>query len=276
MAKLFKLSSINRKMTELLFENLTEKQNRYDNYLEEIKSKKNIKNIKNNNNKNSKNNKNNAHIKNIKNSDENNIVNLTNKDNSKNAPNISTMTLFRKKDIKNDAPSIKKSGGSPVINHKNRLVNDKIEHFRLNSINFKNLVLYKNMSMRFQEPVFKKKKKKFVSNKLFPLRYYLCAVFIKNIDLAKNRFCMSKKFIKVYSFLCQLFDISSYCALQREFNAMKNSLFDEKNIQLIEKTNKINVNSKSFMRDMNDAIGSHKFHIIGKNNVQKKKEENKS
>jgi hypothetical protein len=276
LAKLFKLSSINRKMTELLFENLTEKQNRYENYLEEIKSKKNIKNIKNNNNKNSKNNKNNAHIKNIKNSDENNIVNLTNKDNSKNAPNISTMTLFRKKDIKNDAPSIKKSGGSPVINHKNRLVNDKIEHFRLNSINFKNLVLYKNMSMRFQEPVFKKKKKKFVSNKLFPLRYYLCAVFIKNIDLAKNRFCMSKKFIKVYSFLCQLFDISSYCALQREFNAMKNSLFDEKNIQLIEKTNKINVNSHSFMRDMNDAIGSHNFHILGKNNVLKQKEENKN
>lgn len=87
---------------------------------------------------------------------------------------------------------------------------------------------------------------------------------------------MSKKFIKVYSFLCQLFDISSYCVLQREFNVIKNSLFDEKNIQLIEKTNKINVNSQSFMRDMNDAIGSHKFHILGKNSVQWQTEENKS
>jgi hypothetical protein len=132
------------------------------------------------------------------------------------------------------------------------------------------------LSLGYQEPVFKKKKKKFVSNKLFPLRYYLCAVFIKNIDLTKIRFCMSKKFIKVYSFLCQLFDISSYCVLQREFNTVKNSLFDEKNIQLIEKTNKINVNSHSFMRDMNDAIGSHNFHIFGKNNVLKHKEEDKN
>ena len=276
-AKLFKLSSINRKMTELLFENLTEKPNRYENYLEEIKSKKHIKNAKNSNNKNSKNNRNNSHNKNIKTSDENNIVNLTNKDNSKIAPNISTMTLFKKKDLKNDSPLVRRSGGSPVMNHKTILVNDKIDNnFRINSINFKNLVLYKKLSMRFQEPVFKKKKKKFVSNKLFPLRYYLCAVFIKNIDLTKNRFCMSKKFIKVYCFLCQLFDISSYCVLQREFNVVKNSLFDEKNIQLIEKTNKINVNSQSFMRDMNDAIGSHKFHILGKNNSQKQKEENKS
>ena len=279
LAKLFKLSSINRKMTELLFENLTEKPNRYENYLEEIKSKKNIKNIKNNNNKNnknSKNNKNNAHNKNIKNSDENNIVNLTNKDNSKSVQNISAMTLFKKKDIKNDSPLVRRPG-SPLMNHNCILVNDKIEkNFRINSINFKNLVLYKRLSLRYQEPAFKKKKKKFVSNKLFPLRYYLCSVFIKNIDITKNPFCMSKKFIKVYSFLCQLFDISSYCVLQREFNVIKNSLFDEKNIQLIEKTNKINVNSQSFMRDMNDAIGSHKFHILGRNSVQWQTEENKS
>jgi hypothetical protein len=273
LAKLFKLSSINRKMTELLFENLTEKPNRYENYLEEIKSKKNIINLKTKNSKSNRNNKNNTHNKKIKNSDENNLFNLINKDNSKNTPNISSATLFKKKDF----PLIMRSGGSPIMNRQSILANDKIENdFRINSINFKNLVLYKKLSLRYQEPVFKKKKKKFVSNKLFPLRYYLCAVFIKNIDLTKNRFCMSKKFIKVYCFLCQLFDISSYCVLQREFNTVKNSLFDEKNIELIEKTNKINVNSQSFMRDMNDAIGSHNFHILGKNNILKQKEENKN
>ena len=83
---------------------------------------------------------------------------------------------------------------------------------------------------------------------------------------------MSRKFVQVYSFLSQLFDISSYCILQKEFNIVKNSLFDEQNIQLIEKRSKINVNSQSFMRDMNDCIGKHKFHILGKNNIRRKSE----
>ena len=84
---------------------------------------------------------------------------------------------------------------------------------------------------------------------------------------------MSRKFIKVYSFLSQLFDISSYCVLQREFNTVKTALFDEQNIKLIEKTSKINVNSQSFMRDMNDCIGKQTFHILGNNNIKRKRAE---
>ena len=38
-AKTFKSSSVNKKMTELLFENLTEKPNKYENYKEELNSK---------------------------------------------------------------------------------------------------------------------------------------------------------------------------------------------------------------------------------------------
>lgn len=69
------------------------------------------------------------------------------------------MTLFKKKDIKNDSPLVRRPG-SPLMNHNSILVNDKIEkNFRINSINFKNLVLYKRLSLRYQEPVFKKKKK---------------------------------------------------------------------------------------------------------------------
>ena len=76
---------------------------------------------------------------------------------------------------------------------------------------------------------------------------------------------LSEQRVKVYCFLCQLFDISSYCVLQKEFNVMKNSLFDEKNIDLIEKAGKINVNGQSFMRDMSEAIENNKFSILGKN-----------
>ena len=115
-----------------------------------------------------------------------------------------------------------------------------------------------------------KKRKKFISTKLFPYSYYLCTIFTKNIDLTKHPFCMSKKFVKVYYFLCQLFDISSYCILQKEFNVTKNFIFDEKNLRLIEQNSKINVNDQFFMRDMNDCIIRNKFHILGINNIKKK------
>ena len=74
----------------------------------------------------------------------------------------------------------------------------------------------------------------------------------------------------MYSFLCQLFDISAYFILHKEFNIVKNSICDEQNIKIIEQKSKINVNSQSFMRDMNDCIGSHKFSILGNNNIKNK------
>lgn len=49
-AKSFKLTSVNRKMIELLFENLSEKPNKYDKYIEKIKSRKNSKNSRNSKN----------------------------------------------------------------------------------------------------------------------------------------------------------------------------------------------------------------------------------
>ena len=264
-AKVFKLSSINRKMTELLFENLTEKPNKYENYVEEIKSK-NLKHL-------------NSH--NIRNTTEkNNILNLTNKKNTNKNRNNSSFTLFKKKENENIINELLKNvNNSPILNHRttqtnNNLINSNNNNFikyRINSINFKNLVVYKKMSLRLQDPSYRKKKKRFVANKLFPFRYYFCTIFVKNIDLSKHRFCLSWKFIKVYSFLCQLFDISSYCVLQKEFNIVKNFLFDEKNIELIEQQSKINVNSQSFMREMNYCIGSNKLHILGKNNIKIKK-----
>lgn len=264
-AKVFKLSSINRKMTELLFENLTEKPNKYDNYLEEIKNK-NIKDLNNLN----------------KNTEERNMINITKKDNlRKSSKNNSSLALFKRKDFENP-PLInqlsQKVYNSPKVGHQTIHSNQNSNYsnnnsnylkHRINSINFKNLVVYKRLSMKFEEPSFPKKKR-FVANKLFPFRYYFCSIFVKNIDISKHRFCMSWKFIKVYIFLCQLFDISSYCVLQKEFNIVKRFLFDDKNIELIEQNTKINVNSQSFMNDMNYCIGSNKFHILGKNNIKKK------
>ena len=101
---------------------------------------------------------------------------------------------------------------------------------------------------------------------LFPYRYYLFSEFIKNIDISHYyHCCFSKKFTKVYKFIGKLFDISSYLILQREFSIIKNYIFKQKELNMIEKDIKINLNDRSFMRDINDCIGGMKFDIFAKN-----------
>ena len=106
-----------------------------------------------------------------------------------------------------------------------------------------------------------KTKKRFIKEKLFPYKYYCYSVFIKNLDISKKNFFFSIKFSKIYIFLCQLYDITSYIALQREFNILKKILKDKK-LDIIESYKKINVNVPNFIRDINSCIENHKFHIL--------------
>jgi hypothetical protein len=243
-------------MTELLFENLTIKNNKYDNYIDELKSKKIVKNKISNNNVN-------------KSTEDNTFINLTIKDNT----NTKKLIKFRSNSLlkKKNNNALKNVSGSPVINNLSLYIPEKNYRLknRVNSFSWNNLVAYKKDSLKHEEKPFPTKKR-FVANKLFPFRYYFCVAFVKNIDITKHRFFMSRKFVKVYKFLCQLFDISTYCALQREFTIVKNSIFDEQKLKLIEQKYKINVNSQNFMRDMNDCLGKNKFNII-KNNMKRRK-----
>ena len=110
-----------------------------------------------------------------------------------------------------------------------------------------------------------KPKKKFIKVKLFPYKYYFCSIFIKNFNTNKKPFFFTKKFINVYNFICQLFDISSYLILQKEFQMIKNTLGKGKLRTLIENKPKINVNDNSFYNDMKECLDYNKFSILGKN-----------
>ena len=109
-----------------------------------------------------------------------------------------------------------------------------------------------------------KLKKNYVKVKLFPYKFYLCSIFIKNIDAQKKSIFFTKKFINVYNFICQLFDISSYLILQREFQIIKNTIGRGKYRALIENRQKINVNDHSFYSDMQECLDFHKFSILGR------------
>jgi hypothetical protein len=92
----------------------------------------------------------------------------------------------------------------------------------------------------------------------------LCSIFIKNIDISKGSYCFTHKFIAVYTFICQLFDISSYLILQREFQTMKNTIMEEKERKIIEKNDKINVSGTLFNVKMKECLENKKFSIFGK------------
>ena len=109
-----------------------------------------------------------------------------------------------------------------------------------------------------------KSKTQYIKKKLFPYKYYLCSIFIKNIDISKRPFFFTKKFSAVYTFICQLFDISSYLILQREFQTMKNTVIEEKQRNIIEKGQKINFNATSFHVNMKECLDSKKLSIFGR------------
>ena len=143
---------------------------------------------------------------------------------------------------KNDFPS-------PLNN-----LNNKNDYNSQNNKSANNLVAPPNI----------KSKTHYIKKKLFPYKYYLCTIFIKNIDISKRSFFFTKKFIVVYNFICQLFDISSYLILQREFQTMKNTVIEEKHRDIIEKGQKINVSSTSFNVNMKECLDGKKLSIFGR------------
>ena len=314
-AKVFKVSAGNQKLTELLFENLQEKKSKMSNdkiSILKFKNKK-IKLEKKNNaiKKGDSNtikceNSNNNFIGNTTNNNLNDYssIHLNNyeqgikalgekKNNSFGSRNNKFKLIKRTNDLKSEQNKIILTRS--VINNNfnygharfnnnniNININNNIREFPHYKVNFKkrnslqerrNIEINKNFRKNYSFNYTNLNSKKYyVKKKLFPYKYYLCSIFIKNIDLRKNPFFFSKKFISVYNFVCQLFDISSYLIMQREFQIMKNTIMIGKYRDILEKRTKINVNDHSFNNDMKECLDSHKFSILGR--IKQSKEGN--
>ena len=306
-AKIFKISSGNKKLTELLFENLKEKKTFMKVNQKKLVDKK-ISLIKKNHSQKSQNksisiNRNNNNdistvqlthydsvniignnniINNINNNNRNNIFRSTNTHqitNKKYSKKIIKRTFFSFKDSNNiinnsnnnniNNKSIDASSNMPLNNvkkeyvlHNNRTTNNKMPTNHLLQTN--SLVFSKNATSSNI-----KAKTHYIKKKLFPYKYYLCSIFIKNLDISKDSFFFTKKFIIVYNFICQLFDISSYLVLQREFQTMKNTVIEEKQKNIIEREQKINVNASTFNTNMKEFLNNKKLSIFGKLNQPK-------
>ena len=308
-SKLFKMAENNKKMIELLFENLKEKPNVFEksihklrlrnynsinnygrlsfqSYINRRKVENKINNINNNEtngiNKHENDEDNDSYNYNFDNNT--NINNTTLKKPKEKKPSIPHLSLALNKNIKKN--SLSKSPQNSF--HKSSKFNNQQKSSFLNIINhtsnqnlipidqkFKSNINFERTKNNHQELKLSQimKPKVYIKEKLFPYKYYLFSVFIKNLKVSNENLFFSSKFAKIYTFLCQLFDIATYISLQREFNALK-TIVNDKNIQLIEKNPKININSNSFIKDINQCIGEQKFYILAQGMNNKKSKNN--
>ena len=247
--KIFKKAEINQKMFELLFENLKEKQNIFEENMQKLR------------------------IQNHRISQpilSSNSSNAHKNENTKKRPKLSVDLYMKEKTNARfssfilNKELIDKKSKKYINNTSNQFLisqdNNKKEY---NYLQFKNNIKSNNQPNQTNQPI--NYKKDFIKVKLFPYKYYLCSVFIRNLDISHKNYFISSKFAKTYMFLCQLIDITTYLLLQREFNALK-TIFNGKSLNIIEKNKKININSNSFIRDINDCIGEQKFHILAQGN----------
>ena len=305
LAKIFKISSGNKRMTELLFENLKEKKyflklkTNSENSPKKVKKSDTV--FMNNLNNNTTISKNNdfSIFNTFKQEQEKKIIYDTSKKSiiSRNhhnhklkyVKNVNDKVDAHNKNIILNRHTLNNSIENDDISwdHKNININSNV-NYKIddnfinksndmsdmpfsNSINLKNKFSLKekksinkaNNRLDENNYTLKIKKTSYIKKTLFPYKYYLCTIFIKNIDISKKSLFFPQKFIIVYNFICQLFDISSYLILQKEFQIMKNTMMGEYK-DILEKGNKINVNDRFFNIDMKECLDSRKFSILGK------------
>ena len=229
----FKKVENNKKMIELLFMNFKENPNEFEENLKKLKTKNLINNNINENNSNRKKKlSTDIYINNIKNIFSSRITNKK----------INNLNLSNKNLVTNT---------------------QKRKSFELNSTN-KNFILNENTN-KINKSTDLCLKKNFTNNSndinyttnnknIFPYKYYLFSIFIKDVNKSKGNIFFSK-FSKIYLFLCQLFDISTYFLLNREFNALK-AMYNENNlnINLLETNKKENKYIKIDFNEIKDCF----------------------
>ena len=229
----FKTASTNKKLTELLFENVVKKKDIFNNskIIEQNKQKikttncsyrPRIQNLdKNKNHKdissfaqliiNNRNNSSGYNFKELNQCNSNhfhsNIVN--------NSPGVTSLPSFKNKQVPNS-----------TINKINNFNYSRIQH------------------------------------QVFPYRYYFFSIFFNILDIKKHKKIFSLRFIHVYNYLSQLIDVNSYLGLQKQFSLLKRSILNEENLNKIECANKINIGRKHFIRDINYSLKDNKLNLI--------------
>ena len=100
------------------------------------------------------------------------------------------------------------------------------------------------------------------NKKLFPLYFYLMDILLDNLIRPKKICCVSDKYLTSYNFMSQIYDVSTYLLLYKQFNVLKKSIRQNKNNFL--KDQKINIKNSEIMENINNNIGRKKNILYSK------------
>ena len=310
-AKILKTAEVNKKLFELLFENLKERPDKFKLFSDEMNkiSKKN--NIKRQINKTylKRNFMNN--LRNYAKSKPNNLKEMESIQSSNKIVsfNINANNIILKKQTKtsnkfneNDKIKIQKPLGFVDKQYINNNITGTLDKLNIieppnNFLQLSKVQCQKKMTFRSSNANLKKNRKsissmkkpipqnekeapkvQFIKRKLFPYTYYLNSVIFSRFKIQKN--CLySNKFAKVYNFVAKFLDISTYLILLRQFQFIKNNFFNRRDLHRIEENNKINVNKENYFRDADEGINCKEIYLNKLNNKKffdKKVKKNKN
>ena len=104
--------------------------------------------------------------------------------------------------------------------------------------------------------------------RLFPTYYYFMDTFIDKFIKPRSFCCMSKKYLIVYNFMGQIFDITSHILLIKNFNILKSMFFNEinagKKLNSFAGDKKININNENLMKEISEDLNKKTCDIFTK------------
>ena len=244
-SKVFKTVEDKKIIFESLFENIVEKPDKFAEFKNKIPNKKlQIEDNQSSSNNNiilSKNpNPNNCCISNI------NYRNMNNFNVTSNKNNVH-------KEMYNDILT-------PMNKRKYLLSNDNLLIITKNKLCYtpNPIACLKSTSFNKFQLDFKQQCIKMIKYKnkiLFPYKYYLVSIFCKNMtrtSIEKIK-CFNKnfkKFLNINLYIGKFLDITTYVCLHKEIHVLKEKIFNQKNINLLEDSQKININDHISMRNV--------------------------
>ena len=128
-----------------------------------------------------------------------------------------------------------------------------------------------DFSMELKDDISKKYKvlKQRNNSYLFPLYYFFMDIFIDKLIKPKTLWCVDKRYLTVYNFMGQVFDVSSHIYLFKHYNLTKNLFLTEfsvgKDLYQINMNNKMNINDETLMADLNKELeGDENCYLFNK------------
>ena len=190
----------------------------------------------------SKNNNNNSSFYCINSPKHNNFLDVNlkkrNNGNKDNIKNNRKEKNVNNKLIKNDIINNNDYNNNDNINDNNNEINESLEKRN----NYSHFNFYKNRGLNNSAIITRFRLK----GSLFKMKDYIYSFFIKAVR--KEYKYLSKEFAAIFNFLSDIYDISSYLQLYRQFHILSGFLLD--NVANIDLNHKININNKELFEQI--------------------------